>query len=114
MLGSIIIAATVGVISAKLFAGTISIILPTAERGATSKKELIGKIARVTSGQVTTSFGRVRVRDDYGNSISIYCKIQRGKKIPQKGDEVILLDYDDEDGKFVVEKFDVSKMSRVS
>jgi len=114
MLGSIVIAATVGVIIAKLFAGTISIILPTAERGATSKKELIGKTAKVTSGQVTTSFGRARLRDDYGNSISLYCKIQRGKKVPQKGDEVILLDYDAEDRKFDVEKFDVSKMSGVS
>ena len=110
MLGSIIVAATAGVLTAKLFAGAISIILPTAERSATSKKELIGKTARVTSGQVTKSFGRARLRDDYGNSITIYCKIPHGKRTPRKSDEVILLDYDEEDRKFEVEKFDVSRV----
>jgi len=114
MLGSIIIAATVGVVTAKLFAGAISIILPTAERSATSKKELIGKTAKVTSGQVTRGFGRARLRDDYGNNITVYCKIPYGKRAPIKGDEVILLDYDEEDGKFEVEKFDVSKVVGVS
>lgn len=114
MLGSIIIAATAGVVTAKLFAGAIAIILPTAERSATSKKELIGKTARVTSGQVTTSFGRARLRDDHGNSITVYCKIPYGRRVAQKGDEIILLDYDEEDGKFEVEKFDVSKVVGVS
>jgi hypothetical protein len=84
----------------------ISFAAPTAEKGVTSIKELVGRTAQVISGKVTTKFGQARLRDDLGYSITVFCKIREGNEVPKKGDEVLLLDYDDVDRKFEVEKFD--------
>ncbi len=110
---SLAIAFVVSIMSTKLFAKVIAIVIPTSEKGVTSIKELVGKTARVISGEVTTKFGRARLRDNLGNSITVFCKIRAGEEMPKIGDEVILLDYDDTERKFEVEKFDVNRMNDI-
>jgi hypothetical protein len=84
----------------------ILLVAPTAEKCATSIKELVGRTARVISGKVTTKFGQARLRDELGYSITVFCKVRSGSEIPKRGDAVLLIDYDDVDKKFEVEKFD--------
>lgn len=103
---SIAITFAISILFTKLFAMAISFVAPTAEKGVTSIRELVGRTARVISGKVTTKFGQARLRDDFGYSITVFCKIREGSEIPKKGDEVLLLDYDDVDRKFEVQKFD--------
>ena len=110
---SLTIAFVVSIMSTKLFAKVIAIVIPTSEKGVTSIKELVGKTARVISGEVTTKFGRARLRDNLGNNITVFCKIRAGEEVPKMGDEVILLDYDDTERKFEVEKFDVNRMDDI-
>ncbi|HIE29747.1 TPA: DUF1449 family protein [Candidatus Poribacteria bacterium] len=106
LIPSLVITFVISILFTKLFAGVISLVAPTAEKGATSIRELVGKTARVISGKVTTKFGQARLRDELGYSITVFCKIQEGSEIPKRGDEVLLIDYDDVDRKFEVEKFD--------
>jgi membrane protein implicated in regulation of membrane protease activity len=114
LIPSIVVTFVVSILFTKSFAKAISFIAPTAEKGATSIRELVGKTARVISGKVTTKFGQVRLRDDLGHSITVFCKIRAGNEIPEKGDEVLLLEYDDVEKKFEVEKFDVTQLDDVS
>ena len=106
LIPSLVITLVISILFTKLFAKAISLIAPTAGKGATSIRELVGQTARVISGKVTTKFGQARLRDDLGHSITVFCRIRAGNEIPKRGDEVLLLDFDDADRKFEVEKFD--------
>jgi hypothetical protein len=103
---SLAITFVISILFTKLFAKAISLVAPTAEKGVTSIRELVGQTARVISGKVTTKFGQARLRDDLGHSITVFCKIRAGSEMPKQGDEVLLLDYDEVDRKFEVEIFD--------
>jgi len=110
LIPSLVFTFVISILFTKLFAKAMSFIAPTAEKGATSIKELVGRTARVISGQVTTKFGQARLRDDLGHSITVFCKLRSGTEIPKRGDEVLLLEYDDGDRKFEVEKFDINRL----
>lgn len=102
------VALVIGIIGTKFLSGIIARIFPTVETYSSSNQSLLGQVARVVSGEVTTGFGRAKVNDPYGNTLTVFCKIPEGKEVPKRGDEIVLIDYDPSDKKFEVVKADFS------
>ena len=44
--------------------------------------------------------------DQYGNVLTVFCKVPEGKEVPKRGDEVVLVDYDPSDNKFEVARME--------
>ena len=96
----------VGIIGTKFLAGAIARVFPEVESYSSSNETLLGQVAQVVSGQVTSKFGRAKVKDQYGNVLTVFCKVRDGKEVPKRGDEVVLVDYDPSDNKFEVTKME--------
>jgi len=101
------IAFVIGIIATKFLSGAIARVFPEVESYSSNNQSLLGQVAQVVSGQVTTRFGRAKVKDPYGNVLTVFCKISEGKEVPKRGDEIVLVDYDPSDKKFEVIKMDV-------
>lgn len=104
-------ALVIGIIATKFLSGIIARVFPSIETYSSSNESLLGQVAKVVSGQVTPKFGRAKVRDPYGNVLTVFCKIPEGKEVPKRGDEVVLIDYDPSDKKFEVAKADFSDIT---
>ena len=105
-------ALVVGIMATKFLSGIIARLFPEVETYSSSNQTLLGQIAEVVSGQVTPEFGRAKVKDQYGNVLTVYCRIPEGKEVPKRGDEVVLLDYDPSNNKFEVIKADFSDITQ--
>jgi len=97
----------VGITATKFLSGVIARLFPEVETYSSNNEALLGLTAQVVSGQVTPKFGRAKVKDQYGNVLTVFCKIVEGKEVPKRGDEVVLIDYDASDNKFEVARMDV-------
>ncbi len=104
-------ALVVGIIATKFLSGIIARVFPQIETYSSSNESLLGQVARVVSGQVTSKFGRAKVKDQYGNELTVFCRIPEGKEVLKRGDEVVLVDYDSSDNKFEVTKADFSDIT---
>lgn len=102
------VALVVSIIATKFLSGVIARLFPTIETYSSSNQSLLGQVAQVVSGEVTSEFGRAKVKDPYGNVLTIFCKTPEGKEVLKRGDEVVLIDYDPSDKKFEVTKADFS------
>ena len=71
----------------------LSKLLPESER-AISDVQLLGLSGRVVSGQITTTFGTVRVQVPDGPELTVSCRAKSDEVTPVKGDTVVLIDYD--------------------
>jgi len=111
ILASCASALVVGIIATKFLSGIIARVFPQIETYSSSNESLLGQVAQVVSGQVTSKFGRAKVKDQYGNELTVFCKIPEGKEVPKRGDEVVLVDYDSSDNKFEVTKADFSDIT---
>ncbi len=100
-----------GILATKFFAGAIARVFPEIETYSSNNEALLGLSAQVVSGQITSKFGRAKVKDQYGNVLTVYCKIPEGKEVLKRGDEVLLIDYDSSDNKFEVVKEDFSEIT---
>jgi hypothetical protein len=96
----------VGIIGTKFLAGAIARVFPEVESYSSTNEALLGQVAQVVSGQVTPRFGRAKVKDQYGNVLTVFCKVKDGKEAPKRGDEVVLVDYDHSDNKFEVTRME--------
>jgi len=105
------VALVVGIIGTKFLSGVIARLFPSVETYSSDNQALLGLIARVVSGEVTTKFGRAKVEDTYGNVLTVYCKIPEGKEAPKRGDDIVLIDYDPSDKKFEVTKADFADIA---
>ena len=104
-------ALVVGIIATKFLSGIIARIFPMVETYSSSNESLLGQVAQVVSGRVTSKFGRAKIKDQYGNELTIFCKTPDGKEALKRGDEVVLVDYDPSDKKFEVTKADFSNVT---
>jgi hypothetical protein len=100
------VALVVGIIATKFLSGVIARLFPEIETYSSDNQALVGQVARVVSGQVTPKFGRAKVRDQYGNVLTVFCKVPEEKEVIKRGDEVVLVDYDPSDSKFEVAKME--------
>jgi hypothetical protein len=100
------VALVVGIIATKFLSGVIARLFPEIETYSSDNQALVGQVARVVSGQVTPKFGRAKVRDQYGNVLTVFCKVPEGKEVIKRGDEIVLVDYDPSDSKFEVAKME--------
>jgi hypothetical protein len=111
ILASCASALVVGIIATKFLSGVIARVFPQIETYSSTNESLLGQVALVMSGQVTSKFGRAKVRDQYGNELTVFCKMSDGKEVPKRGDEVVLIEYDPSDNKFEVTKADFSDIT---
>lgn len=68
---------------------------------AVQKRDLIGKVAEVSTGQVNESFGQA-VLEDGGASLILQIRDSQGSLV--RGDKVLLVDLNDENGTYSVER----------
>jgi hypothetical protein len=105
------VALMIGIIATKFLSGVIAKVFPMIETYSSDNQSLLGQVARVVSGEITSSFGRAKVEDQFGNVLTVFCKIPEGKEVPKRGDEIVLVDYDPLDKKFEVIKADFSDIA---
>lgn len=72
-----------------------------AHKSGTKSRDLIGKIAKVSTGKVTSSFGQAEL-DEGGNALILQIRDDGGSL--QRGDRVVLTHFDEASGTFTVEK----------
>lgn len=77
------------------FASAMSRIMPATETYATSKRELLGREG-VAASEISASFGRVRVKDEYGNLQEVSCRVKAGEQPIPDGAKVVLMSFDDD------------------
>ena len=68
---------------------------------AVSFEQLVGRVGTVASTSVSTTYGRVAVRDSHGTIHTVYAVIESGGPLPEQS-EVALLRYDQAQRRFVV------------
>ena len=56
-------------------------------------EQLVGRVGRVSSNSLSTTYGRVEVRDQFGSLQTVYAVVQGGDSLPEHT-EVALLEYD--------------------
>lgn len=85
----------------RLFTRLVSKALPPSESYATGRRELIGHEGEALFA-INETFGRARVRDDYGNLQEVSCRIESGATAVNPGDRVWLRRYDEAQDAYVV------------
>lgn len=100
---SCIVAFLCSLIGTRYLTFGVSKLFPESERAITDA-QLLGMRGRVISGQITTTFGTVRVQVPDGPALTVNCRIKTEQVNPVKGDTVILVNYDDEKRIFDVKK----------
>lgn len=68
---------------------------------AVSKRDLIGKMVEVSTGSVTESFGQAVLED---GGASLILQIRDGSRTLVRGDKVLLVDLDEAQGTYLVER----------
>jgi membrane protein implicated in regulation of membrane protease activity len=56
-------------------------------------EQLVGRVGTVSSASISSTYGRVSVRDSYGTTHTVYAVIERGEALPERS-EVALVAYD--------------------
>lgn len=80
----------------------IARLLPPLTTTATSKEELVGRVARVISPQVDDSYGQVRLRDAAGTLITVFAVTLRDTSPIARDTEVVLLEFDSQRRRYTV------------
>jgi membrane protein implicated in regulation of membrane protease activity len=99
---SIVLALATGIAVSWLIGRALRRILPTNKPTASTKKELVGLSGKVHSGELNHSVGEVMVKDRFGHTLYVVCKLSPEEKRPLKaGEEVVLLEYDEEQNHYI-------------
>jgi len=96
------IAIVAGAIGVRLFSRLAARFVDVGGRGSVKKHELCGKVGVVASATIDDKFGEVRVRDDAGNELLVHGKLQHGDAPLKRGDQIVLVDYDEKSELFWV------------
>ena len=92
----------VGSLSVRLAARTVGKLVDVGGRGASARRELSGSVGVVASPLLDGKFGEVRVRDPRGNELIVHGHLGEGEKALRQGDEVVLIELENESGLFHV------------
>jgi hypothetical protein len=92
----------VGAVSVRLAARSVSRLVDVGGRGASTRRELAGAVGVVASPVLDARFGEVRVRDPRGNELIVHGHVADGERVLRQGDEVVLIELDNESGLFHV------------
>jgi len=95
-------ALAVGAASVRLAARGVAKLVDVGGRGASRRRELSGTVGVVASPVLDTRFGEVRVRDPRGNELIVHGHLGAGEPALRQGDEVVLIELENESGLFHV------------
>ncbi len=73
---------------------------------ATSRLELVGRTGVVISSKIDGEFGEVRVLDKTGHTVRIICRTRDERQSIGEGKEVVIVDYDGDEGRLYVAPLD--------
>ena len=91
---SLLAALVVGLVGVKIFSGLAAKLVDTGGKGASAKRELVGKMGVVASAHIDAKFGEVRVHDATGTEILIHARLQGGDAPLARGAKVVLVEFD--------------------
>lgn len=77
-------------------------IVPSVSTTAISRRELVGKRAIVINARVGEKYGRIRVRDRSGATLSVFAKVEAGHASIERDQEVVIVEYDPEQNTYTV------------
>lgn len=101
--GSLLLALASGVFVAWLIGRAVRRFIPTNKPSASTKKDLLGLSGKVHAGELNHSIGEISVKDAFGNTLYFSARLNADEKRPLKaGEEVVLLEYDEEQNHYVV------------
>ena len=87
-----------GYVAVAALARVLGPIVSSKAQEATSRAELVGQIGTVISSRVSSEFGEVRVKDKSGHELRVICKLADGVRVASEHEQVVFVDYDDEQG----------------
>lgn len=85
-----------GLLGVKIFARLAAKLVDTSGKGASAKRELVGKLGVVASGRLDETFGEVRVHDSGGHEMIVHARVAKGEAALTRADKVLLVDYDEQ------------------
>jgi hypothetical protein len=94
----------VGLVAVRLFSRAAARFVDVGGHGATKKHELSGKSGIVASRQLDQEFGEVRVKDARGNELLLHGRLHGAERALERGEKVVLVDYDQDRELFWVTK----------
>jgi hypothetical protein len=92
----LLVSFVIGLVGVRLFSRLAGRFVDTGGKGATAKHELAGRLGVVASAHVDQSFGEIRVHDARGNEILVHGRLQPDEAPLQRGERVVLVDFDGE------------------
>jgi hypothetical protein len=95
----------VGMFATRTMSGLAWKLVDVGGRGSTRRGELPGSVGVVASERVDGEHGEVRVKDARGNELIVHARVD-GASHPKQGEQVVLLDYDEQRGLYTVAKVD--------
>ncbi len=102
IIGVIPVAFVIGIVATSTLGRTLGRLLPAKATSATSYKQLVGQQGQVVSHVVNEQYGQVRVYDLGGNPMTVYAVVDPGKESLTRDQKVVLVEYLEKDGMFVV------------
>ncbi len=93
----------VSAVFARSIAGVVGRYMPTTETYAVSQRALTDRLATAVF-PITETTGTVHIRDEYGTVHRMQAKTQQNAPEIPSGSEVIVIDFDEADKRYVVER----------
>jgi hypothetical protein len=93
-----------GLVAVRLFSRAAARFVDVGGHGATKKHELSGKSGIVASRLLDQQFGEVRVKDARGNELLLHGRLHGAERALERGEKVVLVDYDQDRELFWVTK----------
>jgi hypothetical protein len=103
---SMAVAFFVSAIITRTMAEVIGWIMPGDETYGVSRMELVGSLGK-TVFSTGTSTGTVDIRDHIGTVHRVQAKCEDGQECISAGTEVMIIDYDEDDKRYIVRKSEV-------
>jgi membrane protein implicated in regulation of membrane protease activity len=111
---SLLFALVVGLFFTRAAVRLASKLVDTGGRGSARKHELVGALGVVASAHVDDGFGEIRVHDRAKNEMLVHARIRPGERRLQRGEAVVLIDYEERRELFLVEPSDLEGKTGVA
>ncbi len=106
ILPSILITLVASFTVTRAVAEIVGRITPRDETFGVERRQLVGLLGH-TVYQATEKSGTINVRDQYGTVHRVQAKVQEGESVIAPGTDVVVIDYDEDEKRFVVRKSDL-------
>ncbi|MBI1923793.1 DUF1449 family protein [Candidatus Poribacteria bacterium] len=89
----------------RLISQGIAFLFPTSQADELRRADLVGTVAKVTSGEVNTVFGVAR-SEAVPFRLTLFCQVDKGEERIKQGEKVLLWDYNPQTHFYKVQRLD--------